>query len=128
MKIARAMLTAAALVLTTGVAAGAGTEADASLSPAQEDQASAAAPGAALDRAFVIGRWGPDAACSQIVEFHADGSVTPPQGSSWTMTGNRLTMSLPGRPVVTTTLTRINDNEMTATRLDGSTFTMFRCR
>jgi hypothetical protein len=54
--------------------------------------------------------------------------VTPPDGSSWTLTGNRLTMALPGRPVVATTLTRTGENIMTATRRDGTTFTMFRCR
>lgn len=115
MKIAMTMLTAVALVLATGP------------SLALETQAPAAPPAAALDRAFVIGRWGPDAECSQVVEFHADGSVTPPDGASWTLAGNLLTMALPGRPVVTTTLTRIGEN-MTATRRDGTTFTMFRCR
>jgi hypothetical protein len=115
MKIAMTMLTAAALILATGP------------SLALDAQAPAAPPAAAVDRAFVIGRWGPDAECSQVVEFHADGRVTPPEGSSWTLTGNRLTMSLPGRPVVSTTLMRLG-RHMTATRLDGTTFTMFRCR
>jgi hypothetical protein len=117
--IAMTMLTAAALVLASGTGSGSGNEAAGNLSLGQGNQAP--------DRAFVIGRWGPDAACSQVVEFHADGSVTPPRGASWTMTGNRLTMTLPGLPVVTTTLTRMGEN-MTATRRDGSTFTMFRCR
>lgn len=112
----------------TVIGAGSGNEAAANPSLVLENQASVAPSGAAPDRAFVIGRWGPDAACSQVVEFHADGSVTPPEGASWTMAGNRLTMSLPGRPVVTTTLSRVNDNEMTATRRTGSTFSMFRCR
>jgi hypothetical protein len=157
MKIIMTMLTAATLVLATGcsrqpapannvavptddansagavtgsgtvVGSGAGTEASANPALALENQASAVPPGTAVDRAFVIGRWGPDAACSQVVEFHADGSVTPPSGASWTLAGNRLTMTLPGRPVVTTTLTRIGDN-MTATRRNDTTFTMFRCR
>jgi hypothetical protein len=111
----------------TGVVTGSGNDAGTGPSLGLENQASAAPPGAAPDRAFVIGRWGPDAECSQVVEFHADGSVTPPEGASWTLAGNRLTMSLPGRPVVTTTLTRIGAN-MTATRRNGSTFTMYRCR
>ena len=110
MKIAMTMLTAATLVLTTGAALA--LEIQTSVTPA---------------RAFVIGRWGPDATCSRVVEFHADGSVTPPEGARWTLTGNRLTMTLPGRPVVTTTLTRFGEN-MTAARRDGTTFTMFRCR
>jgi hypothetical protein len=153
MKITMTMLTAATLALANGgcsrqagagnnvaapaneangsevaTAGGPGRSDDAiAPSPASENQASAAPSGGAPDRAFLIGRWGPDAACSQVVEFHADGSVTPPQGASWTLTGNRLAMSLPGRPVVTTTLTRLGDN-MTATRRDDTTFTMFRCR
>ena len=115
MKTAMTMLAATALALPAGP------------SLALANQASAVQSGAALDRAFVIGRWGPDAACSQVVEFHADGRVTPPDGASWSLTGNRLTMTIPGRPTVTTTRTRLGGN-MTATRLDGTTFTMFRCR
>ncbi|HEV7659193.1 MAG TPA: hypothetical protein VGO55_05040 [Allosphingosinicella sp.] len=156
MKITMTMLTAATFVLATGcsrqpdtannaavptneansagVVSGSGTVvgagSEASTNPSLvglENQASVASVDAGVDRAFVIGRWGPDAACSQVVEFHADGSVTPPEGASWTLAGNRLTMTLPGRPVVTTTLTRIGQN-MTATRRDDTTFTMFRCR
>jgi hypothetical protein len=60
-KVMMAILAAAALVLTTG-------------SRQPEPAGNVVAPvDAALDRAFVIGRWGPDAACAQIVEFHADG-------------------------------------------------------
>jgi hypothetical protein len=150
MKIRMTLLTAASLVMAAGcsrppepannVAApaneagsaavdtslGIGNESQANLMLGMENQAAPSA-GVAPDRAFVIGRWGPDGDCMQATDFHADGSATP-GGKGWTLTGDRLTITRPGRPPATSRLLRTGDNTMSVTSLDGESFSLIRCQ
>lgn len=149
MKIAMTMLAATALVLaagcsgqpepannvaaptneadatSTGSSVGTGNESEANLMLGLENQALPTA-GVAPDRAFLIGRWGPDGDCMQATEFHADGSATP-GGKGWTLTGDRLTITRPGRPPAISTLVRTGDTTMMVTNVDGATFSLIRC-
>ena len=80
-----------------------------------------------VDAAFLTGRWGTDSTCAQAIEFRADGTVTPPEGSTYAIAGNVVTVSSPGQPPDPKTVTRTGENGMTVSG-GGSTVTLTRCR
>ncbi|HYI49137.1 MAG TPA: hypothetical protein VEX35_11810 [Allosphingosinicella sp.] len=147
MKIAMTMLAATALVLVpacsnqpapannvaapTNEAAGPGIEtgngAEANLMLGLENQASVIPEAAALDRAALIGRWGNNGDCARPFGFNADGSGGPPEGTRWSLTGDRLSVTRPGQAGSTSTLVRTGENSIRATREDGAFIIMTRC-
>lgn len=147
MKLRTVLLTMTALALVTGcsrggstnnVAAGntasnaaapANTAAPANASNAAEaaDAADAGESGGAVDVAFLTGRWGMAGDCSQTIEFRADGTVTPPDGSTYAIAGNVVTVTSPGQPPDPKTVTRTGDDAMTVSG-GGSSINMTRCR
>jgi|SRR5687767_2262617 len=86
-----------------------------------------AGTGDTVDAAFLTGRWGTDGSCSQSIEFRADGTVTPPEGSSYAIAGNVVTIASPGRPPDAKTVARTGADSMTVTG-GGSTTALTRCR
>ena len=107
MKTKTALLALTALVLVSGCNRGAGNNAAAANSAASNTatsnasnaSASAATPaGGPVDRAFIAGTWGLDAACQATFTFTADGTVTSPSGrGQWTLEGRTLTVTENGR-------------------------------
>jgi hypothetical protein len=63
--------------------------------PTAEASADAGSGGAALDRAYMVGRWTDDGDCSATTEFRADGTFLFPWGDTgqWTLDGDRLTLT-----------------------------------
>lgn len=110
-----------------GSGVGTGNESEANLMLGLENQTSVLPEQAALDRAFMIGRWGNQGACARPFEFRADGSGGPPEGTRWSLTGDRLTVTNPGQPGATMTIVRTGDNAIRATRTDGAFIIMTRC-
>jgi len=132
MKTRTLFLTMTALVLASACSRG-GTDDNIS---AADPAANAAAPAAgnehagignAVDAAFLTGRWGTDGSCAKSIEFRADGTVTPPEGSSYAVSGNVVTVASPGRPPDPKTVTRTGDDSMTVTG-GGSTTALTRCK
>ena len=114
MKMRTVLLTMTALALVTGcsrggstnnVAAGntasnaaapANTAAPADANNTAEAAGGGEGEGGAVDVAFLTGRWGINGDCAQTMEFRADGTVSPPEGSTYTIAGNVVTVSEPG--------------------------------
>lgn len=143
MKIGIALFAATALVLVPGCsrqsaannAAGANT-AGANEIEADEPEANEAAPagnesaaaeGAEVDRAFLVGRWGMAGDCSQVMEFSEDGSASPPEGSRWSVAGNVITVTNPGGRPEPQTATRTGDDAFSMVTTGGATVNMTRC-
>jgi hypothetical protein len=91
--------------------------------------AASAAGGAAVDVAFLTGRWAENGDCAQAREFRADGTFGPPEGSTYTLSGNTLTMNLNevGASPGPFTVARTGDDAMTLAA-SGSSVTLTRCR
>ncbi|MET1110414.1 MAG: hypothetical protein ABWX67_02695, partial [Allosphingosinicella sp.] len=68
-----------------------------------------------------------DSGCAKAIEFRADGTVTPPEGSSYAISGNVVTVASPGRPPDPKTVTRTGDDSMTIAG-GGSTTALTRCK
>jgi hypothetical protein len=103
--------------------------ANATAAPAAGNAAdSAAAPASTgpVDQAFLVGRWGMSGDCSQAMEFKADGTATPPEGSTYTISGSTVTMTSPGQPPDPKTVTRTGDDAMTVSG-GGASMNMTRC-
>ena len=82
----------------------------------------------AIDRAFVIGRWGVAGDCSETMEFRDDGTVAgPADGARWSLDGSRLVISDGEGNSDTRTVTRTGADEMSVTDA-GETMRMTRCR
>ena len=88
----------------------------------------AAAPASTgpVDQAFLVGRWGVNGDCSQVMEFKADGTATPPEGSTYAISGSTVTMTSPGQAPDPKTVTRTGDDAMTVSG-GGSSTNMTRC-
>jgi hypothetical protein len=143
MRMSIALLTMTALALTAcsrggtannmsaGNASAGNTTAPAanSATPAAGNDSAEAAEsggGGTVDVAFLTGRWGLGGDCSQTMEFRADGTASPPEGSTYTVSGNVVTVTDPGRPPDPRTVTRTSDDSMTVSG-NGSTMTLTRC-
>jgi hypothetical protein len=89
---------------------------------------SAAAPVSTgpVDQAFLVGRWGMGGDCSQVMEFKADGTVGPPEGSTYTISGSTVTVTSPGQAPDPKTVTRTGDDAMTVSG-GGASMNMTRC-
>lgn len=113
----------------SNAAAPANTAAPANASNAAEaaDAGEAGESGGAVDVAFLTGRWGIAGDCAQTMEFRADGTVTPPDGSTYAIAGNVVTVSSPGQPPDPKTVTRTGDDAMTVSG-GGMSMNMTRCR
>lgn len=83
--------------------------------------------GGSVDVAFLTGRWGMNGDCAMTMEFRADGTATPPEGSTYTVEGNVVTVTSPGQPPDPRTVTRTGDDAMTVSG-GGQTMNMTRCR
>ena len=132
MKMGKLFLTMTALALVSGCSRDAP---DANVSAA-DPAANTVAPmpvdpsagnGQAVDAAFLTGRWGTDASCSKAIEFRADGTVTPPEGSSYALAGDVVTIASPGRPPDAKTVARTGADSMTVTG-GGTTTALTRCK
>lgn len=95
-------------------------------SAASDGAAGGGASGGTVDVAFLTGRWGMNGDCSQTMEFRADGTASPPEGSTYTVSGNVVTVTDPGRPPDPRTVTRTGDDSMTVSG-GGMTMNMTRC-
>jgi hypothetical protein len=137
MKIRTALFAMTALALIPGCSKGGANNAATANAPvgaepvnepeAAPANAAAATPaGAALDRAFLIGRWGVAGDCTQVMEFAADGTATPPAGSHWTVSGDQVTVTNPGGTPDAKTVVRTGDDSMTVSG-GGNTIAMTRC-
>lgn len=145
MKMRIVLLTMTAVALVTGCSRGgstnnfaagntaANTAAPANAAapaPAGNDAAAAddtAGEGGTVDVAFLTGRWGMDGDCAMTMEFRADGTMTPPDGSTYAIAGNVVTVTSPGQPPDAKTVTRTGDDAMTVSG-GGQTMNMTRCR
>jgi hypothetical protein len=89
---------------------------------------SAAAPVSTgpVDQAFLVGRWGVNGDCAQTMEFKDDGTVGPPEGSTYTISGSTVTVNSPGQAPDPKTVTRTGDDAMTVSG-GGSSMNMTRC-
>ena len=65
-------------------------ETNTTTAPAAGNSANNAAPVSTgpVDQAFLVGRWGVNGDCSQVMEFKADGTATPPEGSTYAISGS----------------------------------------
>ena len=137
MKIRTAFFAMTALVLIPGCSKGGANNAATANAPATElanepeaapaaNEAAATPAGAAVDRAFLIGRWGVAGDCTQVMEFAADGTATPPAGSHWTVSGDQVTVTNPGGTPDAKTVVRTGDDSMTVSG-GGNTIAMTRC-
>lgn len=137
MQIKTALFAMTALALVSGCSRGAQNNSAAANAPApaiepvNEPEAAAAGneaatAGGAVDRAFLVGRWGVDGDCSQVMEFAEDGTATPPAGSRWTMAGDQVTVTNPGGAPDTKTVARTGDDAMTVSG-GGASLNMTRC-
>ena len=144
MKMRMTLLAVTALALATGcsrggsannVAAGntsnatapANTAAPAASNSTAEAAGGEAEGGGTVDVGFLTGRWGLNGDCSQTMEFRTDGTVIPPEGSTYTVSGNIVTVTDPGRPPDPKTVTRTGDDSMTVSG-GGTSVNMTRCR
>ena len=100
---------------------------DNAVEPAGNESA-AAGGGGTVDIAFLTGRWGMEGNCAQTMEFRADGTATPPEGSTYAIAGNVVTVTSPGQPPDPKTVTRTGDDAMTVSGGGGMTMNMTRCR
>jgi hypothetical protein len=103
--------------------------ANATEAPAAGNAAGAAAGGAStgpVDQAFLVGRWGVGGDCSQVMEFKADGTAGPPEGSTYTVSGSTVTVTSPGQAPDPKTVTRTGDDAMTVSG-GGASMNMTRC-
>lgn len=137
MKIKTALFAMTALALVSGCSKGAQNNTATANAPAPVEEsvnAPAAAPAnetaapaaGTVDRAFLVGRWGVDGDCSQVMEFAEDGTANPPPGSRWTMAGDQVTVTNPGEAPDTKTVARTGDDSMSVTG-GGATLNMTRC-
>lgn len=135
---ALALVGACTVQVTNGVAAG-NTASNAAApantaAPANSSNTAGAAGGetdgeggGTVDVAFLTGRWGMSGDCSQTMEFRADGTASPPEGSTYTISGNVVTVTDPGRAPDPRTVTRTGDDAMTVSG-GGNTVNLTRCR
>jgi hypothetical protein len=79
-----------------------------------------------VDQAFLVGRWGVNGDCSQVMEFKADGTATPPEGSTYAISGSTVTVTNPGQAPDPKTVTRTGDDAMTVSG-GGTSMNMTRC-
>jgi hypothetical protein len=144
MKLRTVFLTMTALALVTGCSRGgstnnvaAGNTASNAAAPANT-AAPAPAPagntaaaegegGGTVDAAFLTGRWGINGDCAMTMEFRADGTATPPEGSTYAIEGNVVTVTSPGQAPDPRTVTRTGDDAMTVSG-GGQAMNMTRCR
>jgi hypothetical protein len=87
-----------------------------------------APPPRAADQAFLVGKWGMAGDCSQTMEFMADGSATPPEGSRWSVADNVITVTNPGGRPEPQTATRTGDDAFSMVTTGGATVNMTRCQ
>ena len=144
MKFRTVLLTMTALALVTGCSRGASTNnvaagntASNAAAPANAvapapagntaDAGEADGEGGAVDAAFLTGRWGINGDCAMTMEFRADGTATPPEGSTYTIEGNVVTITSPGQAPDPRTVTRTGDDAMTVSG-GGQAMNMTRCR
>jgi len=87
----------------------------------------AAATGAVLDRAFVVGRWTDNEDCDNAIEFTRDGRFIAANGGAglWNLDGDELTMS--GSETATIRIVPIDPNTITVINADGSLGRSTRC-
>jgi hypothetical protein len=137
MKIKTALFAMTALALVSGCSKGAQNNTATANAPAPAVETAnvpeaapaaneTAATGGAIDRAFLIGRWGVDGDCSQVMEFAEDGTANPPPGSHWTMAGDQVTVTNPGGTPDTKTVARTGADAMSVSG-EGATLNMTRC-
>jgi hypothetical protein len=138
MKIRTALFAMTALALVPGCSKGGANNAATANAPAPAIEANepeaappaneaAATPAAGtLDRAFLIGRWGVNGDCSQVMEFAEDGTASPPAGSHWSIAGDQVTVTNPGSAPDTKTVARTGDDAMTVSG-GGAALSMTRC-
>ena len=142
MRFKTVLFTMTALAMVSGCSRG-GTQANNSAGNATANAATAAAPAAPaagnaagsaaapastgpVDQAFLVGRWGVNGDCSQVMEFKADGTASPPDGSTYTISGDTVTVTNPGGPPDPKTVTRTGDDAMTVSG-GGTSMNMTRC-
>lgn len=107
--------------------ANASAPADGNAAEATDNESAGAESSGPVDVAFLTGRWGIAGDCTQAMEFRADGTVTPPDGSTYTISGSTVTVTSPGQPPDAKTVTRTGDDAMTVSG-GGMSMNMTRCR
>lgn len=83
----------------------------------------------AVDRAFLIGRWTDSRDCDEAGEFAADGRYTNAAGAgaTWTLEGDRLTMTFPGASPRTLRVSALDQNTLNVVNPDGLIGRSTRC-
>lgn len=87
----------------------------------------AAANGATLDRAFIVGRWTDTEDCGDAIEFSQDGRFIAANGGTglWNLEGDELTMS--GSATATIRIVPVDRNTITVINPDRSLGRSTRC-
>jgi hypothetical protein len=82
-----------------------------------------------VDRAFLIGRWTDARDCDEAGEFAADGRYTNAAGvgASWTLEGDRLTVTFAGASPRTLRVSALDQNTLNVVNPDGSIGRSTRC-
>jgi hypothetical protein len=82
-----------------------------------------------VDRAFLIGRWTDARDCHTAGEFTADGRYTNTTGqsASWTLEGDRLTLTFDGATPRTLRVSALDQNTLNVINPDGSPGRSTRC-
>ncbi len=83
----------------------------------------------AVDRAFLIGRWTDSRDCEEAGEFAADGRYTNAAGvgASWTLEGDRLTVTFAGAAPRTLRVSALDQNTLNVVNPDESVGRSTRC-
>lgn len=81
-----------------------------------------------FDPSMLVGRWGDNGNCSQVIEFFANGTFRAANGGTgnWRIAGNRLTMS-GGSRSITMTLIEVTPRRVRVRDPNGSMGESIRC-
>lgn len=85
-------------------------------------------PGAAVDPAFLVGRWGDEGSCASMIEFFENGTFRAANGGrgNWRIEGDRLVFSGQGR-AITLRLRVLSRDVVIGTDASGNSGRSQRC-
>lgn len=85
-------------------------------------------PGGAVDPSMLVGRWGDNGSCAQVIEFFANGTFRAANGGTgnWRISGDRLTMS-GGSRSITLRLVEVTARRVRAQDQSGNIGESIRC-
>lgn len=85
-------------------------------------------PSGAIDPSMLVGRWGDNGSCAQVIEFFANGTFRAANGGTgnWRIDGDRLTMS-GDRGITVLRVSALGRGRLAIVNPDGSRGTSQRC-